>query len=248
MNMNLNTDGLVIKESTTGEKDRVVTLLTRDLGVIRAFVRGAKIAKSRSVSATQLLGYSKLSIYRGRDAYIVDDARPEEIFFGLRGNIERLSLAQYFCELAGEIAPRESEAGEYLSLILNAIHLLEAAKRPQPLIKAVTELRLMCLSGYMPDIAACSECGGSGDGYMYFNKETGRLFCASCVTGNHGTPTGIGVVSAMRHICRSEPKKIFNFNLSEKGLEELAAVTEEYLLTHLQRKFKTLDFYSQLIK
>lgn len=130
--MNMNTDGLVIKENTTGENDRVITLLTRDYGIIRAFVRGAKSIKSRSVSATQLLGYSKLSLYKGKDAYIVDDAQPREIFFGLRGDIERLALAQYLCELAAELAPREAEAAEYLSLMLNSLHLLTEGKRPQP--------------------------------------------------------------------------------------------------------------------
>ncbi len=244
--MNQNTDGLVIKENTTGENDRVITLLTRDFGVIRAFVRGAKSIRSRSVSATQLLGYSKLSIYRNRDAYIVDDAQPIEIFFGLRGDIERLSLAQYFCELTGELAPQETEAGDYLSLILNALHLLTAAKRPQPFLKAVVELRMMSLSGYMPDLVACSECGAFGGDYMVFNRDTGSLLCPKCGVSAPGERLGIGVVTAMRHICYAEQKKLFAFTLSDEGLNTLAAVTEGYLLTHLQRKFKTLDFYKQL--
>ena len=245
--MNLNTDGLVIKENTTGESDRVITLLTRDYGIVRAFVRGAKSVRSRSVSATQLLGYSKLSVYRSRDAYIVDDAQPIEIFFGLRGDIERLSLAQYFCELAGELAPQETEAGDYLTLILNALHLLTTAKRPQPFLKAVVELRMMCLSGYMPDLVACASCGAFGGDYMVFDRETGGLLCPDCGSSESGERLSIGVVSAMRHICYAEPKKLFSFTLSDEGLNTLAAVTEAYLLTHLQRRFKTLDFYKSLV-
>ena len=64
--MQINTDGLIIREQSIGESDRLVTVLTREQGILRAFVRGAKAMKSRSASSTQLLCYSRLSIYEGR--------------------------------------------------------------------------------------------------------------------------------------------------------------------------------------
>ena len=134
--MKFRTEGLIIREQQTGEDDRLVTLLTRDHGVIRAFVRGAKRIKSRSQSATGLFAYGSYSIYRGRDAYSVDEAQPKEIFFDLRNDIEALALAQYFCELAGELAPVEDDADEFLRLILNALHMLMNKKRPQAQLKA----------------------------------------------------------------------------------------------------------------
>ena len=94
--MQINTDGLVIMERTVGESDRLVTLLTREEGIIRAFSPLAKTLKSKQGSATQLLCYSRFSIYRGRDKYIINDAQPLEVFFDLRSDIETLSLAQYF--------------------------------------------------------------------------------------------------------------------------------------------------------
>ena len=57
-------------------------------------------SNSRRHAATQLLSYSQFQIYKGKDKYIINDAQPEHVFFGLRSDIERLSLAQYFCELA----------------------------------------------------------------------------------------------------------------------------------------------------
>ena len=53
--MQINTDGLVIMERTVGESDRLVTLLTREEGIIRAFSPLAKTLKSKQGSATQLL-------------------------------------------------------------------------------------------------------------------------------------------------------------------------------------------------
>ena len=57
--MKFTTKGLVIREQTIGESDRLVTLLTADYGLVRAFVRGAKQMKNRLASSTSLFAYSE---------------------------------------------------------------------------------------------------------------------------------------------------------------------------------------------
>ena len=91
--MTTSTRGLVIREQTIGESDRLVTLLTADYGLIRAFVRGAKQVKNRLASSTSLFAYSDFQLYRGRDTFVVDNASPVEVFFDLRKDIERLAAA-----------------------------------------------------------------------------------------------------------------------------------------------------------
>ena len=242
--MQMNTEGLVIRQTDTGESDRIVTVLTKDYGIIRAFANGAKRMKSRSQCATQLLSYSRFSIYQSKESYIVDEAQSIEVFFKLRQDIERLTLAQYFCELAGELAPEMDQAEDYLTLMLNSLHFLANGTRPQLLLKALTELRMLCLSGYMPDLTACEGCGKFEDTLMFFDKENGQLFCTEC--SPQGVPVGMGVVAAMRHICYSEPVKLYAFTLPDDSLKQLSQVTESYLATHVQRKFKTLEFFNTL--
>lgn len=122
--MNSTTKGLVIREQTTGENDRLVTLLTADHGLVRAFVRGGKQLKNRRAAATSLFCYGEFALYRGRDAYTVDSAAPIEVFFGLRQDIDRLAAAQYFAQLSYELAAEEQPAPELLRLLLNTLHLL----------------------------------------------------------------------------------------------------------------------------
>ena len=64
--MQIETEGLVIREGSVGESDRLVTLLTKDEGVLRAFARRAKTVRSAQNSGTQLLCYSEFSIFKGR--------------------------------------------------------------------------------------------------------------------------------------------------------------------------------------
>lgn len=244
--MKLNTDGLIIREQQTGEDDRLVTLLTREYGVIRAFVRGAKRIKSRSQSSTQLFAYGNYSIYRGKDAYSIDEAQPIEIFFDLRNDIVALSLAQYFCELAGELAPVEDDAEEYLRLILNALHMLMKNKKPHNQLKAIVELRLLTLSGYMPDLVACGDCEKFDDEGMFFSPVEGQIFCGECVKDHTCIPLPNGVLSAMRHICYTEDAKLFSFTLPDESMQYLADVAEQFLLVQTSKKYKTLDFYKAM--
>ena len=79
------TEGLIIRSRNIGENDTAVTVLTRDYGLISAFANGSKRVKSRAAgSAVSPLTYSQLTLYRGRDSYIIDDAKALEVFFGLR--------------------------------------------------------------------------------------------------------------------------------------------------------------------
>ena len=144
------TEGLIIKSRDINENDTVVKILTGDLGLISAFANGTKKVKSRTASAAvSPMTYSRLTLYRGRESYIVDDAKAIDVFFGLREDIEKLSLANYFCELAGEFSPENTEAHEFLSLTLNLLHLLSEDKRSADFLKPVGELRMLALAGYM---------------------------------------------------------------------------------------------------
>ena len=141
--MQILTDGLVLREQTVGESDRLITVLTRSDGVLRAFARGARNMRNKSASATQTLSYSDFAIFRGREADVIDSADVKKVFFGLRNDLNRLTLAQYFCELAVALAPQEGSGEAYLRLLLNAMHLLEQETRPYRIIKAAVEMRMM---------------------------------------------------------------------------------------------------------
>lgn len=244
--MGTSTKGLVIREQTIGESDRLVTLLTADYGLVRAFVRGAKQMKNRLASSTSLFAYSDFSLYRGRDAFSVDNASPIEVFFDLRKDIERLAVAQYFAQLAYELAEEEQPAPEMLSVLLNSLHLLCNSNKDIRIIKSVVEFRFLSLSGYMPNILACADCSVYETDVMYFDTLDGCIYCENC--GKAGAiicPKN--VITAIRFICLTEPKKIFSFSLSDENINILSDISEKYLLTRMQRKLPTLEFYKGII-
>lgn len=245
--MQTQTDGLIIKSRDINENDTVVKVLTGDLGLISAFANGTKRVRSRTASAAvSPMTYSHLTLYRGRDSYIIDDAKAIDIFFGLREDIEKLSLANYFCELAGEFSPENTQAHEFLSLTLNLMHLLSEDRRSAEFLKPVGELRMLALAGYMPELTGCMSCGEELPDEPVFNVSRAGFFCRSCTPDGEGIPVTQGVINAMRHICTCEDRALFSFKMPESSLKLLREVTESYLIMQLGRRPKTLDFYKSI--
>lgn len=241
--MRMNTDALVLRVKDTGESDRLVTLLTSEFGVLRAFANRAKKINSKMHGATQSLCYGDFSVYKSRDSYIIDDAVAKEVFFGLRDDIEKLALAQYFCALAEELAPEMEPAKDFLRVTLNSLHLLQTNRRSKDFLKAVTELKFMVFAGFMPDLTACSSCGKEPDGEMFFNVSEGCIYCRNCSGGEKLTP---GILAAMRHVCANPVERMYSFSLPENEEKKLAYICEKFLLAQTRRPFKALDFYKSL--
>lgn len=243
--MTILTDGIVINEKNLKDKDKIITVLTREKGVISIFANGAKVGKHSS--ATSLLAYSDFSIsYTRSGSYVLKDAVPKQIFFSLREDLTVLSLAQYFAELTYELAPRDDSASEELSLILNCLHLLCQKKKDISLIKAVMELRLLTLSGYMPALECCSTCGCDLEGDCFFDCLSGEFYCKGCNSTKKLPSVSLSVLSAIRYICLAPSNKIFSFNLPDDALYSLGLLSERYLKNITLKKFKTLDFYKKM--
>ena len=116
-------------------------------------------------------------------------------------------------------------------------------------MKAAFELRAMCLAGYEPLLDACAVCGCPTPEEPRFHLREGVLHCVGCrgsVGEGISLPLNSGSLAAMRHIVYGDPKRLFSFRLDGAGLDALAGVAEAYLLTQLERGFRTLDFYKSL--
>ena len=250
--MQIKTDGIVLREVQTSEADTIVTILTRDRGIISGFVGNARKLRSRKAAATSVLCYSRFELYERQSLYIVDGAEAIEMFMGLRQDVIKLSLAAYFAELSRCLVPEGDRTEGFLRLVLNSLHLLSEEKRPMMLIKAVFELRMLELAGHMPDLVACEGCGAY-EGPLSLLAHRAVLLCDSCkqtddMRGEIPIPLAQGVLAAMRHIIYSEERKIFDFSLSDEGLEALAKAVQIYLTVQLDRGFSTLDFFHSMRK
>ena len=231
------TEALVIREMKIGDNDRLVTLFSREHGIIKAFASGAQNVKSKKASATSLLTYGSFTIKRKANSLRIYEATPITVFFGAGSDITVLSLSQYFCELAFVFGAEGEPNVELLRIILNSLHFLTKEKRYPPLIKAITELRVATISGYAPDLVACENCGKFEDAVMFFDLYNGLLNCKNCITNKNLRPIDRTLLSALRHIVYSELKNLYSFEIPEDKAKELSEITGEYITIQTDHKF-----------
>ncbi len=242
--------GIVLRETSYKEADKILTVLTAEEGKRTIKARGCRRKGSRIGASAQLLVYSEMTLFAYRDYYTMNEAGTLEEFRGLRADLVSLSLGAYFAEVLEAVSQEGVPQGELLSLLLNALYALDRLQKSPGMVKAAFELRLMCLTGYEPLVDACAACGLSVPEAPRFHLNAGVLHCAGCrgevSDGGISLPLAPGTLSALRHIVCGNPKRLFSFQLDEAGLAQLGAVTEAFLLTQLERGFHTLDYYKRL--
>ena len=236
---------LVLRESTYKDNDKILTLLTTDGALVTTKARGVKKLTSRICAACQILAFSEFTLSEVRGFSTVKEATSIELFLSMRSDIERLSLALYFAQVGEVVAQEDAPSSELLRLLLSALQAL-CRGRPQMIVKAAFELRLMALGGYTPDVLACAVCGnGVPD---RFNVTQALVQCASCGKNANDLclPISAGTLDALRYVLDAPMERVFGFSLGEATATEFSGIAEAYLLTRLERGFSTLDFYHTL--
>ena len=238
--MFLKTDGLVVRQVNYKDNDQILTVLT----TLKA--RGVRSRSSRLKGACQLLAYSEFTVFENRGFHTIDEANAIQMFPELRTDIELLSLASYFAQVAEVLSQEDMPNPELLSLTLNALYALCRRLCTPELVKAAFELRAACLGGYTPELSGCAVCGDPEPDR--FDVRGGILCCASCSAGEGlRLPVSPGSLAAMRYLVSCDAKRLFAFRLEGRAMKELCDLAETYLQTQLERGFYTLDFYKSLL-
>lgn len=239
--------GIVLRAVDTKESDKILTILTPG-GKLPVVAKGARSRKSRVTACTQLLAYAELTLSESRGWQYLSEGNTIELFDGIRRDIELLSLASYFAELTEAVVLENTESGEVLSLLLNALYALGTLRKPRALVKAAFELKLMSLAGFEPLADACAYCGNPEPEDPMLDVREGVVCCGKCGRGERGLsmPLSSGALAALRWVLYGEAKRLYSFSLAAEDLKRLGDAGEAYVHATLERGFGTLDFYKGL--
>lgn len=243
--MFLTTRGLILRETPYKEADKILTVLTESEGKLTCKARGVMRSKSKLSAATQLLCFSELTLFENKGKWSVNEAVSVEEFRGLRDDISLLALGSYFAELLEAVSDEDAPDPSALRLGLNCLYALSLGLAPTEQVKAAFELRLMCLTGYEPDLSCCRECGESVMERAFFLPAQGALYCEKCKRPGC-TELPHGTLAAMRHIISADMKRLLSFILGGEDMAALSEVCEDYVRFQLERGFGSLDYYKKV--
>lgn len=242
------TTGFVLREVTYKESDRMLTLLTENLGKVTVKAQGALRKNSKFGAATQQLTYSEFALREFNGRLTVAEASVKEPFSGIRMDIEKLSLASYFSECISTLCPDNEPVPELLQLLLNSVYALSMDLYSNSLVKAAFELRLASLSGYCPQLDGCEKCGRQVEGAGLLSLPMGAIFCPDCCPSAEAVRLDADALRAARHIISAPAKRMFPTPPTEDSLHRLQKAAERYFLYHMDTDFSTLDYYKSLLK
>ncbi|MEG0614465.1 MAG: DNA repair protein RecO [Oscillospiraceae bacterium] len=248
--MLITTNGIVIREKQVGENDKFIDILTADFGVIEISVKGSKKITSKNSSATQLYAYSKFCIQKNGERAFLNSSEPIHIFYNIRLDVDKFSLASYFSEILLYSIPSEEISNDILRLFLNSLHFLSEKNSDIYFIKSIFELRLVSEIGMMPDIVACKNCAVYSTEKMFFLINDGIILCNSCYKSGENSNNrelSPSLLHTIRYIVLTDFDRLWKFKVTDEVQKRLSYITENYLLSQLGRNFKTLDFFKSIV-
>lgn len=225
----ININAIVLSVMPVGEADRRLLLLSKELGKISAFARGARRPTSTLIGAARPFSFGVFTLSAGRSSYTVQKAEISEYFEDLSRDVEKSAYGFAFSELSAYFARENEDGTEALSLLYYALKSLQRGQIPMKLVQIAFECRLIALNGLMPSFAACARCRKPlTEGA--FSSALMQPLCRDCAPPDAKLPLQKSAVYALEYIRTSPLNRLFGFNVTEEVLREIAATDE--LLVH----------------
>jgi DNA repair protein RecO (recombination protein O) len=199
------TDAVVLRSFRLGEADRVLHLYTLDRGRIGAVAKGIRKTKSRFGARLEPLSHVELLLHQGSgELQTVTGVELVRSHHEAREDSYRLTVGLVGAEAMLRLFTEQegnARAFEALTRFLDVLDTLPArGSRPSldPLALAF-QLKLLWLSGYLPHLTSCAECGTKDEPLVAYSPRAGGAVCPGCaVEGSLGlTPAGIVGIEAL---------------------------------------------------
>ena len=234
----IKTKGIVLLESNMGDFDKMVSILTPDIGRIGCAAKGARKPKSPLLAGTQFLSFSDLVIYSGASSYNINSCEAIEVFYNIRTDLDKLTYASFIARLIYDVTDENQFTYKILQLLLNTLYIISETNTDMDFILSVFELRLMVLLGFAPKLGKCCACGTQNN-IRYFSISHSGFLCNDCGrVDKSAIKITQDTFNALKYICTAPAKKLFSFNVSEESKKELKLISSLYLNKNLDKDYK----------
>ena len=205
--------GMVLSAAPVGDYDKLVVLLTRERGKIRAFARGARRPGSALMAAANAFAFGEFQIYEGRTSYTMSQASIQNYFGELMTDFEGACYGQYFLEFADYYTRENADGSDFLKLAYQSLRALLVPSLPRKLVRYIYELKAMTYSG---------ECPQTFEQFSDWNLDPSTEY-------------------ALQYVVAASVEKLYTFLLTEEVFAEFARVVTWLRKHYVEHRFKSLE-------
>ncbi|GEP34352.1 DNA repair protein RecO [Nocardioides szechwanensis] len=232
-------EAIVLRTHKLGEADRIITLLTRHHGRVRAVAKGVRRTTSKFGSRLEPFTHVDLQLAEGRNLDIITQAETKSAFSaGLGADYERYTAGTAMLETAERLVSEEKQPSlQQFLLLVGGLRAMAAGERNPGQVLDSYLLRSLSVAGYAPSFDACAHCGIEGP-HRWFNPSMGGMLCTTCRLPGSASPSPqvIAVLGALLAgdwpvVEAADPRQ----------LREASGLVTAFLQWHLERGLRSLE-------
>jgi DNA repair protein RecO (recombination protein O) len=231
-------EAIVLRTHKLGEADRIITLLTRERGKIRAVAKGVRRTKSKFGARLEPFSRVDLLVFEGKSLDIITQAESLNAYGqDLALDYSLWTAGQTMLETADRLTSEESISAEsqYL-LLIGALRTLVSGEHASSLVLDAYLLRSLSMAGYSPTLNACVICGVAGT-QPFFHVSTGGALCVE-----HRVPGSVAPRPESFELMQALMSGDWEAADAAAGKDgnEVSGIVAAYVQWHLERGLRSL--------
>ncbi|MGM9850478.1 MAG: DNA repair protein RecO [Bacilli bacterium] len=236
-------EGIIIKDSSYSETSKLVTLITKEHGVINLLAKGAKTLKSPLRSTTTKLthGYFNI-IYKESKLSTLKEVDVIDYYKNIKQDINKISYASYILELVEQVI-KQTNNEEVFDNLVYSLKKIEENMNPL-VITNILELKCLDYLGVMPILDCCSVCGNKN--IITISADQGGYICKNCRKDE--TIVDERTIKLLRMFYYVDINKIDKLEISKKISEEINYFLNAYYERYTGLYLKSKKFIEKLSK
>lgn len=237
--------GIVLRTHKLGEADRIITLLTRERGIVRAAARGIRKTTSRFGARLEPFMHVDLQMGEGKSLdFITQVVTINPFARDLGADYGAYTVGCAMLETAERLVADTAEPSvPQFTLLVGALRALTERREDPGLILDSFQLRSLAIAGYAPSFDACARCGAEGP-HTFFHLASGGMLCGGC-RGTGATAPSPATVQLLGALLAGEWETARSSD--DRARREASGIVAAYLSWHLERGLRSLahvDRYS----
>ncbi|OBG35662.1 MULTISPECIES: DNA repair protein RecO [Mycolicibacter] len=235
---------VVLRQHKLGEADRIVTLLTRDHGLVRAVAKGVRRTRSKFGARLEPFAHIDVQLHPGRNLDIVTQVVSVDAFASdIVSDYGRYTCACVILETAERLAGAERAPATALHrLTVGALRAVADGRRPRELVLDAYLLRAMSVAGWAPALTECARCATPGP-HRAFHVAAGGSVCGHCRPAGSTTPP-MGVLDLMSALHDGDWEVAELSTAAHRS--HASGLVAAHLQWHLERRLRTLPLVERV--
>ena len=232
----LSEEAIVLRTYPFAEADRIVVLLTKNSGKVRAIAKGIRRPKSKFGGRLELGSRVHLVVWRGRsDLGVISQVQLLDGYSVIRSDLDRITSTMAVLEVADQLIQDDHEDQALFSMVGNVLSTLNDPLMNVELIAPAFFLKALIADGAGPVVDQCVSCGAN-EPLVAFAAREGGMLCATC---RRGRPVSPQALTLLRRILTGGLRGVL-LEPSNSAATEVATLATEAIEQHLDRRLKTL--------